>query len=143
MSNIPCELCQTTGGVLLWEDDFLRIIRVESAEYVGFCRVILKQHVAEMTDLTASERTQLMNAVYAVETVLRAIYQPTKINLANLGNVVPHLHWHLIPRFSDDPHFPNPIWGEVLRPARLRPAVPDAELKQHLALQLAAASLHS
>ncbi|MDD2814695.1 MAG: HIT family protein [Thiotrichaceae bacterium] len=140
MSNISCELCQTLGGVLLWEDDFLRIIRVESQEYVGFCRVILKRHGAEMTDLNLAERARLMNVVYAVETVLRAVYQPTKMNLASLGNVVPHLHWHIIPRFQDDPHFPNPIWGEVLRPAILRSALPDAELKQRIALQLASES---
>lgn len=140
MSNTPCELCQTLGGVLLWEDDFLRIIRVESQEYVGFCRVILKRHVAEMTDLIPSERSRLMNVVYAIETVLRQVYQPTKINLATLGNMVPHLHWHIIPRFQDDPHFPNPIWGEVLRPAKLRPALPDAELKQGIVLQLASES---
>ncbi|MEN9849651.1 MAG: hypothetical protein RL368_2391 [Pseudomonadota bacterium] len=143
MSNTPCELCQTIGGVLLWEDDFLRIIRVESQEYVGFCRVILKQHVTEMTDLTASERTRLMNAVYAIESVLRKTYQPTKINLASLGNLVPHLHWHIIPRFQDDPHFPNPIWGEVLRPTKQGFALPDVELKQQLALQLASESPHS
>lgn len=142
MSNIPCELCQTTGGVLLWEDDFLRIIRVESTDYVGFCRVVLKQHLAEMTDLNLAARARLMNVVYAVETVLRAVYQPTKINLASLGNVVPHLHWHLIPRLSDDPHFPNPIWGEVLRPATPRPAVSDAELKQRITLQLVATPPH-
>lgn len=140
MSDISCELCKTLGGVLLWEDGFLRIIRVESQEYVGFCRVILKQHIAEMTDLNLAERARLMNVVYAVETVLRELYQPTKINLASLGNIVPHLHWHIIPRFQDDPHFPNPIWGEILRPAKLRPALPDAELKQRIALQLASTS---
>lgn len=140
MSDISCELCKTLGGVLLWEDDFLRIIRVESQEYVGFCRVILKQHVVEMTDLNLAERARLMKVVYAVETVLRALYQPSKINLASLGNVVPHLHWHIIPRFQDDPHFPNPIWGEVLRPAKPRPAMPDAALKQRIALQLASPS---
>jgi diadenosine tetraphosphate (Ap4A) HIT family hydrolase len=140
MSNISCELCQTSGGVLLWEDDFLRIIRVESQEYVGFCRVVLKRHVAEMTDLNLVERSRLMNVVYAVETVLREVYQPTKINLATLGNIVPHLHWHIIPRFQDDPHFPNPIWGKVLRPVNLRPALPDVELKQRIALQLTSKS---
>jgi diadenosine tetraphosphate (Ap4A) HIT family hydrolase len=41
--------------------------------------------------------------------------QPDKINLASLGNVVPHLHWHVIPRFADDAHFPSPIWASPQR----------------------------
>jgi diadenosine tetraphosphate (Ap4A) HIT family hydrolase len=52
-----------------------------------------------------------MSTVYAVEDALRAILLPHKINLASLGNQVPHLHWHVIPRFEDDPHFPQPVWG--------------------------------
>lgn len=36
---------------------------------------------------------------------------PDKINLAEFGNMVPHLHWHIIPRYTDDSHFPESIWG--------------------------------
>ena len=46
---------------------------------------------------------------------MREVMQPYKINVASLGTVVPHLHWHVIPRFEDDAHFPNPIWGEIRR----------------------------
>ena len=46
--------------------------------------------------------------------------QPAKVNLAALGNMVPHLHWHVIPRFADDSHFPQPVWG-----ARQRPGAPS------------------
>jgi len=35
---------------------------------------------------------------------------PHKVNLASLGNVVPHVHWHVIPRFLDDRHYPDPVW---------------------------------
>jgi diadenosine tetraphosphate (Ap4A) HIT family hydrolase len=41
--------------------------------------------------------------------------QPKKINLASLGNMVPHLHWHIIPRYTDDAHFPAPVWAESQR----------------------------
>lgn len=53
-----------------------------------------------------------MNVVYAVEAALRALLAPDKINLAALGNMVPHLHWHVIPRWRDDSHFPAAIWAE-------------------------------
>ena len=56
-----------------------------------------------------------MNVVYAVEGLLRDSLQPDKINLASFGNVVPHLHWHVIPRFADDPHFPNAVSGQKVR----------------------------
>ena len=56
-----------------------------------------------------------MNTVFTVESAVREIMQPDKINLASLGNVTPHLHWHVIPRFIDDKHYPNPIWGKSLR----------------------------
>lgn len=68
-----------------------------------------------MTDLVASDQQYLMQVVMAVEAALRALLQPEKINLASLGNQVPHLHWHIIPRFADDPHFPDPIWSGARR----------------------------
>jgi diadenosine tetraphosphate (Ap4A) HIT family hydrolase len=57
-----------------------------------------------------------MAAVNAVERALRACLQPTKINLAALGTVVPHLHWHVIARFDWDSHFPAPVWARAERP---------------------------
>ncbi len=54
-----------------------------------------------------------MKVVFSVETAMREIIQPDKINLASLGNKTPHLHWHIIPRFEDDKHFPNSHWGEA------------------------------
>lgn len=113
---MTCPLCDTPGGDLLWQDEFCRIVRVtDTPDYPGFCRVILNRHVAEMTDLPPAERARLMMTVMKVEQVLRDLLRPDKINLAALGNVVPHVHWHVIPRFFDDPHFPNPIWGVRLR----------------------------
>jgi diadenosine tetraphosphate (Ap4A) HIT family hydrolase len=113
---MTCPLCDTPGGDLLWQDDFCRVVRVtDTPDYPGFCRVILNRHVAEMTDLAPAERSRLMMTVMKVEQALRDLMRPDKINLAALGNVVPHVHWHVIPRFVDDPHFPNPIWGARLR----------------------------
>ena len=113
MKNMACELCDTLGGELLWQDEVCRVVRVNDPDYPGFCRVIWKRHVQEMTDLAADERRHLMAVTFAVERALRQVLSPDKINLASLGNVTPHLHWHVIPRFMDDRHFPNPIWGQV------------------------------
>ncbi len=112
---MTCELCNTPGGELLWENQWLRVVYVDEPGYPGFCRVIWQSHVKEMTDLADSERSHLMDVVFAVESVLREQLEPLKMNLASLGNVVPHLHWHVIPRFADDPHFPQTIWAKPQR----------------------------
>jgi len=123
MNTKPCELCVSPGGEVLRDDGFARVVLVNDADHPGFCRVILNAHVKEMTDLGEAERARLMAVVFEVERALRELLAPEKINLASLGNVVPHLHWHLIPRFADDPHFPNPVWGAKQREgARALPA---------------------
>jgi diadenosine tetraphosphate (Ap4A) HIT family hydrolase len=115
-----CALCVEVGGKLLWDDGFCRVILADEVDYPGFCRVILNQHMKEMTDLPTSQQQRLLSVVMAVEKAVRQVMVPDKINLASLGNVVPHLHWHVIPRFVNDAHFPNPIWGDKKREARPR-----------------------
>ncbi len=106
-----CELCASPGGDVIWENGICRVVMVADPDYPGFCRVILHRHLREMSDLPHPERMQLMNVVFAVETAMRCLYQPDKINLASLGNLTPHVHWHLIPRWRDDRHFPLPVWA--------------------------------
>lgn len=132
---MTCPLCDAPGGALLWQDDFCRVVLVtDTPDYSGFCRVILNRHVREMTDLAPAERSHLMMMVMKTEQVVRDVMQPDKINLASLGNVVPHLHWHVIPRFADDPHFPNPVWGAKLRGTpHTAPVDLDARLAQAFA----------
>lgn len=134
-----CELCDGPGGDLLWQDDRLRVVCVADEDYPGFCRVIWGRHVREMTDLSPAERSHCMAVVFAVESALRQELAPDKINLASLGNLTPHLHWHVIPRWKTDRHFPRPVWAEPLRAAASREAVKPAlprlqnALSQHLA----------
>jgi len=115
---MKCELCAAAGETLLWRGQYCRVILVDDADYPGFCRVIWNDHIKEMTDLPAQMRTELMNTVFAVEKAVREVINPEKINLASLGNMTPHLHWHIIPRHIDDKHFPNPVWDKPLRGTR-------------------------
>jgi len=120
-SPLPnCPLCASPDQDVLWKDAFCRVLLVEEVDYPGFCRVILNAHVKDMTDLPEADRQRLMQVVFAVEAAVREVLNPDKINLASLGNMVPHLHWHVIPRFADDRHFPDAIWA----PARRAPAAP-------------------
>ena len=106
-----CSLCAEDGGAIVLRDDLLRVVLVDDADLPGFVRVIVNTHMKEMTDLDPAARFRLMNVVFAAEQVLREVFAPLKINLASLGNAVPHVHWHLIPRFADDAFYPQPIWG--------------------------------
>ena len=110
-----CELCEQAGGEVLYRDASLRVVLVDEPNYPGFCRVIWHTHLQEMTDLPVAERGMLMAAVWRVEDGLREVMRPDKINLASLGNMTPHLHWHVIPRYTDDAQFPAPIWGALQR----------------------------
>ena len=116
MTVPACPLCTTVGGVLVFQGEKFRVIRAEEAGFPAFYRVVWSAHVAEFSDLGLSDRNACMAAVNAVEQVLRTHLQPTKINLAALGNVVPHLHWHVIARFDWDSHFPEPVWARPKRP---------------------------
>lgn len=109
---MECVFCKEDGGDVLWQDERMRVVlATNETDYPGFCRVIWNAHVAEFSDLAAADREHLMRAVYAVERALRRVMQPSKVNLASLGNQVPHVHWHVIPRFTNDAHFPLPVWA--------------------------------
>lgn len=110
-----CDLCQPSPHQILWQDDFCRVVLLNDADYPAYCRVELLAHIKEMTDLTPQNRAKMMKAVFAVEQALREATKADKINLASLGNKTPHVHWHVIPRFEHDKHFPNSHWGEALR----------------------------
>jgi diadenosine tetraphosphate (Ap4A) HIT family hydrolase len=130
-----CELCSGPGGDLLWANEECRVVLVEGEEaglYAGFCRVIWKAHVAEMSDLAPAQSARLMRVVLATERAVRDILAPDKINLASLGNVVPHLHWHVIPRWKDDSRFPRPIWATALREGTPRTQPDKAALRAAL-----------
>lgn len=126
-----CELCDTSGGEVLWQDACCRVVRVGGAEgdaFPGFCRVVWQAHVRELSDLVPADRRHLLDVVAATEAAVRAVTSPDKINLASFGNLVPHLHWHVIPRWRDDSHFPAPIWATAARPVPARHAPASTEL---------------
>ena len=128
LTSGSCPLCETDGGLLVFKNDQFRVIQAAEAEFPAFYRVVWNAHVPEFSDLRPSERTACINAVVTVEQVLREQLQPTKINLAALGNVVPHLHWHVMARFDWDSHYPGAVWAAAQRAV-------NAEKLAHLARQ--------
>ena len=135
-----CVLCESIGGRLVFEAPAFRVIHAEEAGFPGFYRVIWRDHAAEFSDLSAADRAVCMEVVATVEQSLRNRLVPTKINLAALGNMVPHLHWHVIARYEWDTHFPAPVWAaahrdrDAEREAAVRAQLPTAEAAMIAAL---------
>lgn len=102
---------------IVWQGDDFLVVHAKEAGFPAFYRLIWKKHVTEFSDLTAEERYRCIDALVVIEQVLREQLQPTKVNVASLGNQTPHLHWHIIARFDWDSHFPGAVWGEPQRQA--------------------------
>lgn len=120
-----CSMCTK------WQDDAdLRITELDDCYVVlnrdqffpGYSFVLAKAHVTELFHLDVATRQGIIEEVNRVAAALHRVFKPTKINYELLGNMVPHMHWHLVPRFSDDPLWPKPIWSEPHEELRLTAA---------------------
>lgn len=133
-----CPLCAPVNEeAVVWRDALCRVVEADEPDYPGYHRIVWNAHVREMSDLPESARARLIAVVCVVEETLRAALRPAKINLASLGNQVPHLHWHVIPRFEDDCNFPDSIWAPRRRPGAKRKLDRNA-LQHELARRLSA-----
>jgi len=117
MTAPGCPLCDGPGGAVVYSGPKFRVIRADEAGFPAFYRLVWAEHVAEFSDLSAADRSLCMEAVVQIEECLRTHLAPTKVNLAALGNVVAHLHWHVIARFEWDSHFPASVWAQPQRAA--------------------------
>ncbi|WP_048439036.1 HIT family protein [Caenimonas sp. SL110] len=139
-----CPLCDGPGGTLVFTSDKFRVIRCDEPGIAAFYRVVWSEHVPEFSQLPADDRRLCMDAVVCVEECLRQHLAPDKINLAALGNAVPHLHWHVIARFRWDSYFPGSVWSAAQRnasPQQLAEVVSKlTELELDLCARLSARS---
>jgi len=110
-----CPLCDAAGGPVVFQGSRFRVVRADEAGYPAFYRLVWSEHVREFSDLDAAHQALCLEAVVTIEKVLREHLRPAKVNLATLGNVVPHLHWHVIARFDWDPAWPAPVWAPAQR----------------------------
>jgi diadenosine tetraphosphate (Ap4A) HIT family hydrolase len=80
---------------------------------------VLRRHATELFDLEREERARLMDEVSDVARALKLAFDAHKVNYALFGNVVPHVHWHLIPRLATDPSPREPVFAVPHEPVRL------------------------
>ena len=111
-----CPMCHR------WEDDSdLRIIDLKHSYVIlnrdqffpGYTLLFTRTHVSELFHLEPQVRAELIDEISRVASALHCAFRPDKINYELLGNMVPHMHWHLVPRFAAEPLWPRPIWSET------------------------------
>lgn len=128
-----CPMCSR------WDDHAdLRIVELEHSfvtlnrdqYFPGYTLLFTKEHVTELFHLDRKVRVGLMEEVSLVAEALFSVFRPDKINYELLGNMVPHIHWHLVPRYSREPLWPRPIWSE----AHAELLLPPAEYRERIGL---------
>lgn len=112
MIQQDCPLCAdpSKGMELVADLTMTRAYLQKSASFRGYCILVLKRHAVELDDLSPEERSALMEDVARVGHAIRRVCQPTKLNYEILGNVVPHIHVHVIPRYTTDPTWDRAAW---------------------------------
>jgi diadenosine tetraphosphate (Ap4A) HIT family hydrolase len=137
MSSSPCVLCNpfnewpkshiictlSASTVLLSQDQY----------FEGWCLVVSNKHVVDLFDLPAEERLLLESDVSKVSKSIVEIFQPNIMNYAVFGNVIPHLHWNVMPRYINDGLWGAPPWPH--NPKKLL-SEEASELSKRIKLQL-------
>jgi len=91
----------------------------EDQFFPGWTVLVLKRHATELFHLTREERSQLVEEMTEVAQTLTVVFDAVKVNYELLGNQLPHIHWHIIPRLADDPAPLQPVWTVQHQPSRL------------------------
>ncbi|HEY7206472.1 MAG TPA: HIT family protein [Methylomirabilota bacterium] len=126
MTAAACVMCDkygVGGGDLHVADlESSRVFLHEDQFFPGYVLLVLRRHATELYELSAAERGTLIEEVSRVAGALARVFRPVKMNYELLGNQVPHIHWHLVPRLSTDVDPHAPIWRVAHEPAPLAPA---------------------
>lgn len=91
--------------------DLCIVLLMNDCSFPWLVLVPKRAHIREMHELAKADRAVLMEEICAASEVISSIFEPDKINVAALGNVVPQLHVHVIGRFTTDRAWPGPVWG--------------------------------
>ena len=132
---MTAETCRACGSDWPPADAFIadcgpaRAYLHEDQFFPGWTLLILKRHATELYELDRAERAALMEAVTDVARALAGVFDAVKMNYELLGNLLPHIHWHLVPRGPDDPIPQQPVWTLPHAPRPLAPAERRARIE--------------
>lgn len=140
-----CPLCALAPDAFVWRGEHFALLDVSDDVFPCYFRLVARDHVCEVTDLAPAVRAEMWKLLETIETAVRDTTACDKVNWAQFGNMVPHVHWHITARWKDDDRFPASPWEPVRREvpeslikarreasaqlARKLPALLDAALK--------------
>src|SRR5262245_61263649 len=102
-----------------------RVLLMKDSRFPWLILVPEREAVREIHELAPEDRAALVEEIARAGEVLTRLFQPDKLNVGALGNLVPQLHVHVVARRATDPAWPGPVWGSG-------PAVPyeDGEIEE-------------
>jgi diadenosine tetraphosphate (Ap4A) HIT family hydrolase len=133
---MSCPLCERnqnkTYPNLIHEFQNSYLYLGEHQYYQGYCVLVSKVHYREMTDMPEPSRSELFQEMMSAHAAIVKTFNPKKMNMCSLGNVVDHIHWHFFPRYSDDANFKNPPWLQMDKfdSAKVSPTERDEVIKK-------------
>ena len=89
-----------------------KVLLMNDSQYPWFILVPRKANLKESIDLDDVDQLLLMKESAKLSQLLKEVFNPDKLNIAALGNMVPQLHIHHIARFKTDVAWPAPVWGK-------------------------------
>jgi diadenosine tetraphosphate (Ap4A) HIT family hydrolase len=133
-----CSLCDRIQNIkkdprfiIEWQESLWLI--GDHQYYPGYTMLVSKTHFKEMHHMPEDKRSQFLKEFNLAQSVIEKVFNPFKINLCSLGNKVPHVHWHIFPRFEDDSTRFDPPWLKMHEfSSRLGSTSEVQELKQKI-----------
>jgi diadenosine tetraphosphate (Ap4A) HIT family hydrolase len=117
MSTTDCPFCRKLATLTTLPTDELvadlpySVVLLGPWQYYhGYCIVVARRHATELSQLDDVERRGYFDDMCRTARAIEACFHPAKLNYELLGNQVPHLHWHLFPRYLEDPERLQPVW---------------------------------
>ena len=105
---------------MIYSNPLIFIERHESE--IPWLKIFTQVPKKEFSECTPAEKNMIWEALDIIEKEMLSYFKPDKINIASFGNMLPHVHWHIMARFTDDSYFPEPMWGSKQREGLMRVA---------------------
>ncbi len=102
---------------MIFENELVRV-EVEASE-IPWIKIFTQRKIKEFSECTVEEKTEIFRIIDITEKSMLKYFNADKINIASFGNMLPHVHWHIMARFEGDSCFPEPMWGNKQRESEL------------------------
>ena len=102
---------------IIYQNTLIKI-EIEKSQ-IPWLKIFTKENYKEFSHCNSQTKSEIWNALDVIEKEMLDYFKPTKINIASFGNYLPKVHFHIMARFENDSHFPEPVWGTKQRNSNL------------------------